>query len=191
MPRSTLSAIPVLALLSGGALADDLPLEKLAEIQRDERKAVEQVNAAHGNKKPSEMSGEERRQLIQEQQSASQKVLNDHGVTAKDYARSSAALSREDRARLEQTRRQLEDRDNEDARQAKERTGQSAGAEQPIVIKRGLGDEQPVDVDDVDETPEEDAALANPGEGGTEGDEAGSAEAGAGSRHTRKAHAGH
>jgi hypothetical protein len=40
---------------------------------------MERVDKAHGNKKPSELSTEERRQIIEEQQSAIQEVMDKHG----------------------------------------------------------------------------------------------------------------
>ena len=45
---STWLAVP------GLALAEDLTPEQIARIQRDEKAALERVNAAHGNKKSSE-----------------------------------------------------------------------------------------------------------------------------------------
>ena len=55
---STSLAVP------GLALAEELTPEQIARIRRDEQAAIEQVNAAHGHKKSSELSSEERLQMI-------------------------------------------------------------------------------------------------------------------------------
>ena len=59
----------------GLAVAEDLPPEKIAAIRRDEQAAQARVSAAYGNRKPSELSNEERRQIIQDQQDAGLAVL--------------------------------------------------------------------------------------------------------------------
>jgi hypothetical protein len=161
MPRPLFVLPPLLALLSTAAAAEDLTPERLAEIQRDEQKAIEKVNAAHGNKKPSEMDNEERRQVAQEQQSATQKVLDQHGVTPKAYARSSSAMSREEREQVEDAKRQLATKEEQE-RLAKEKAEARPKSDRPLVIKRGYGDDQPVNVDDIDEVMEEETELANP-----------------------------
>ena len=74
------------------AFAGDLSPEQLARIKRAEKAAVDKVNAAHGNKKSSELSTAERREMIREQQEAVQKVMDENGVSAKDYARQSARM---------------------------------------------------------------------------------------------------
>lgn len=85
----------------------ELTLEELAAVRHEEQKAIDQVNAAHGNRKPSEMSGDERREMIRAQQEASSKVLERFGVGAKEYGRASANLSPEERRQLEAAQKAL------------------------------------------------------------------------------------
>lgn len=178
MSRSIFALPPLLALLSTAAAAEDLTPEKLAEIQRAEQKAVDKVNEAHGNKPPTEMDNDERLQVAKEQQSATQKVLDEHGVTPKEYAQSSSAMSREEREQVEEAKRQLAIKEEQE-RIAKEKAAQEPAAlDRPLVIKRGYGDEQPVNVDELDEVMEEESELASP-DGASSGNEPGEAKAAA------------
>jgi hypothetical protein len=119
------------------AFAEDLPPEKLARIRRDEKAALEKVNAAHGGKKSSEMSTAERRQIIQEEQEALQGVLDKHGVSQKDYARQVARMGPKQNAQVDAAEKALE---------ASKRSSESGGALSPeeIPIERGWGKEQQV-----------------------------------------------
>ncbi|MET0403109.1 MAG: hypothetical protein ABW123_11935, partial [Cystobacter sp.] len=83
------------------AFAEDLSPEKLARIRRDEKAAMEQVNAKHGGKQSSEMDSAERRQMIQEQQEALQGVMEQHGVSRKDYARQVARMGPKQNAQVD------------------------------------------------------------------------------------------
>ncbi len=94
----------------GLALAGEIPPEQLARIRRDEKAAVERVNAAYGNKKSSELSTAERRQMIREQQEAHREVMNKHGVSEKDYARQLARMGPKQNARLAAEEKTLEEK---------------------------------------------------------------------------------
>lgn len=118
--RPLLAAI--LCLFAPFASAE-LTLEELAAVRHEEQKAIDQVNAAHGNRKSSEMSSDERRQLIREHQEASSKVLERFGVSAKEYGRASANLSPEKRRQLEAAQKAL-------AAQEEARRKAAAAAEQ-------------------------------------------------------------
>lgn len=146
------TAVAVLAVLhSGSALADGPTPPEIAQIQHDQQAAEDKVNAEHGNRAPSEMSPEERRQVIQETAAADQKVLDDHKVDLKDYARTTAKLSLDQRQQVEDARKALDEKD----RAAKQEAEKKAAAERakaaagPVVT--GPGDED--DADDVDDTP--------------------------------------
>ncbi|EPX64463.1 hypothetical protein D187_004552 [Cystobacter fuscus DSM 2262] len=131
---STWLSLPTLAL------AEDLPPEKLASIRRDEKHALEKVNAAHGGKKSSEMSTAERRQMIQEQQQATQGVLDKHGVSSKDYARQTARMGPKQNAQVDAAEKALEARTQ----------GSSASSPGEIPIERGWGSEQQVEQEGVE-----------------------------------------
>jgi hypothetical protein len=79
------------------AHAVDLSPEVVAKIQLEERAAVLRVERAHGNKSPSELSPEERKEIIQEQEAAVSDLYERHGVTAKDFARYTAKMSTAER----------------------------------------------------------------------------------------------
>jgi hypothetical protein len=83
----------VLAPATGARGAEPLTAEQVARVRRDEAAALARVDAAHGHRKPSQMSPEERRQVIAEQSAATQEALSRNGVDAKAYARHSARLS--------------------------------------------------------------------------------------------------
>ena len=91
----------------------------MAEIRRDEQAAQDKVNAAYGNRKPSEMSNEERAQAAKDSQAAGQAVMEKHGVSDKEYARRVATMSREEREAVAQEEKKLEEKDKA-ARAAKE-----------------------------------------------------------------------
>ncbi|ATB40683.1 hypothetical protein CYFUS_006134 [Cystobacter fuscus] len=126
---STWLSVPALAL------AEELPPEKLASIRRDEKEALEKVNAAHGGKKSSEMSTAERRQMIQEQQQAMQGVLDKHGVSSKDYARQTARMGPKQNAEVDAAEKALEAR----------KQGAEASSPGEIAIERGWGTDQQVE----------------------------------------------
>jgi hypothetical protein len=158
----------------GLAVAEDLPPEKIAAIQRDERAAQARVSAAHGNRKPSELSNEERRQLIQEQQAAGQEVLKKHGVSDKDYSRQVTQLGREELAAVAQAEKKLE---------AEEQAAREAAAEKPpearepeeIPIQLGISDNNPVELESTKEAEPMVEQGLPPGEQGLEEVPAGAA----------------
>ena len=119
------------------ALAGELTPEQLARIRRAEKAAVDKVNAAHGNKKSSELSAAERREMIREQQEAVQKVMDEHGVTAKDYARQSARMGPKQNEQVAAAEKALEE---------KEKAAGAAKDKEPgeIQVQEGFSEENPV-----------------------------------------------
>lgn len=134
-----LSVLLLSTWLSVPALAEELPPEKLARIRRDEKEAIEKVNAAHGGRKSSEMSTAERRQIIQEQQQALQGVMDKHGVSRKDYARQTARMGPKQNAQVDAAEKALEP----SRRTSAEGSGELSPAEIPI--ERGWSNEQQVE----------------------------------------------
>jgi hypothetical protein len=128
-------------VVPGLSLADEeLDPEKVARIRRDEAAARAKVDAAHGNKKPSEMDNEERGQVIQEQKDASAGVLKKHGVTAKEYATYTAKMSREDTKAVAAAEARLE----AEEKAKKDAEGKKQGEPQEVVIQQGISDKNPV-----------------------------------------------
>ncbi len=144
--------MPVLLLASwltapGLALAqEELTPEKIARIRRDEQEAQRKVDAAYGNRKPSEMSNEERRQAAREQQEAAMKVMEKHGVSDKEYSRHMARMGREEREAVELAEKKLE-AEAKAAKQAREEEGKKTQEPGEIPIQKGISENNPVELE--------------------------------------------
>jgi hypothetical protein len=142
---------PVLLLASwlaipGLALAQEaLTPEKLALIHRDEQAALERVNEAYGKRKPSEMTPEERRQSIRDQQNAVAAVLEKHAVPDKQYARHVARMSLDERAAVQDALKKLE----AEAKAARETAQPPPLQPEDIPIQNGISEENPVELEAV------------------------------------------
>lgn len=139
-------------LVPGLSLAEELDPEKVARIRREEKAALAEVDKQHGNKKPSEMSNAERREVIEEQEAAVARVLEKHGVTAKDYLRYTTRMGREDNAAVAEAmeRQEAEEKARKEA-EARKKAGSGE-----VVIQQGFNDRNPVVLEG---EPEEDSAL--------------------------------
>jgi hypothetical protein len=163
---------------------EELTPEKIAAIRRDEQAAQAKVDAAYGNRKPSEMSPEERQKAIADQQSAALTVMEKHGVSDKDYARRVARLTLEERDAVAREEKRLEEAEKaQAAREAEQKKKQEeeeqARAPEDIPIQTGFGDNNPVEL----EATEDAASVVEEGlpPGAEEADgasEAGAVEAG-------------
>jgi hypothetical protein len=135
----------------GLALAQELTPEKIAAIRRDEQAAQAKVDAAYGNRKPSEMSNEERRQAARDQQTAGMGVLEKHGVSDKEYARHTARMRPEEREAVAQAEKKLEAEEKaaQAAREAaaKKKTDEEAQAPEDIPIQQGINEDSPVELE--------------------------------------------
>ncbi len=125
--------------VSSAAFAAELTPELAAKIQLEQKRALEKVSQAHGNKKPSEMSKDERRQVIQEEAAAQQAVLDKYGVSAKDYARYGAKQSRRERAATQAAEEALEQKER-DEKSAPKKTDE-------VEIQRGFDEKNPVELE--------------------------------------------
>jgi len=123
-----------LLLLGASTFAEEVPPETLGRIQAEQRQAEQDIAASHGNRKPSEMDREERRQVMEEQKKANNAVLEKYGVSAKDYAHASSRLSREDRAQVEASEKRA-------AAEKRAEQGKAAGAPGEVAIEYGKGAE--------------------------------------------------
>lgn len=95
--RSSGLLVLAVASLAPIARAGTPTPEEIGKAQAAEDKALADVDAAHGNKKESELSTAERRQIIAEKQKASRDALEKAGVNPKDYARAQATLHGDDK----------------------------------------------------------------------------------------------
>jgi hypothetical protein len=148
----------------------------LAEDLRDEQAAQAKVNANYGNRKPSEMSNEERRQAAQDQQAAGLGVMEKHGVSDKDYARQTARMGPEERAAVALAEKKLEEKDKA-AKAAEQKKAQEKQDPDEIPIQQGINDENPVELESSGDAPSVVEQGLPPGESGAEEPAAASAEA--------------
>lgn len=138
--RPMLRSLSLLALLSTpAALAGDVSPQTAAKVTRERAKALEEVNQKYGNKKSSELSSDERRQMIRDQAEAVAKVLEKNGVDAKDFAHYEARASKEDRAAAAASGKALDQREADDKKAADEKKkGKAAETSNGVVIERGI-----------------------------------------------------
>lgn len=102
------------------------------------------VGAEFGNRKPSEMSSEERAQAIDKQQEATSAVLEKHGVSAKDYARYEARMGPEANAQAKAVEQRLEEQ-AQAAAKPPEPTGEKAAED--VHVQEGFSNEDPVELE--------------------------------------------
>lgn len=123
-----------------GLAPDEFDAERAATIEREQAKQTAAVGAKYGNKKSTELTSEERSQMIRDQQTAEKQVLEKYGVTAKEWGRAQMNRTREQAAQVKEATQTLE---------AKEKAAEKANAEKAsgpkeIVIQKGISEENPV-----------------------------------------------
>ena len=124
--------------------ADDLSPEKAAKVQKDREKAMADVAKKYGNKKSSELSQDERREMIRDQRAAETAVLDKNGVDPKEFARYEAKMSLNDRAATKAERERLDRKEQDDKKAAEQ---QQSGPRE-IQIQRGFDDNNPVTLEE-------------------------------------------
>lgn len=169
MSRPICMLMAALLVLPGVAGADEggeLTPEKVAHIRRDEAAAMKKVDDEFGNRKPSEMSNEERGQAIQKQSAATTEVLEKHGVTAKEYDRFTAKMGREGNERAKAEGQRLEEK----AKASKQAAAKPA-EEKEVSIQNGFDNDNPVELESNEgDNPEVQIGIPVEGEeGGEEG----------------------
>ena len=150
--RPLLLASMLAALL---AHAEDMPPEKRAALAHDQQKASDAVDKKYGNKKPSELSADERKSMMKEKAGAQREVLEKAGVDPKEFARSGSKLGREEKASTDAAGKAL---DAKDAAAAKEAGAPKAAGKKEIVIEKNGKTADP----EVNEAAEMDKKLNQP-----------------------------
>ncbi|MBN8227410.1 hypothetical protein JYK02_07810 [Corallococcus macrosporus] len=145
MTRLSLMLAASSLVLASPALAEDdgLTPEKVAAIQRDEAAAQAKVNADYGNRKPSEMTNAERGQAIRDQQKESAKVMEKHGVSAKEFANFTARMTPDDNQRAANEAKRLDDK----AKAEKEAEAKKRKGDGEVHIQQGFSDADPVELE--------------------------------------------
>lgn len=126
------------------ALMADEPIapEKAAGIERLQQKAQAEVTAKYGNKKPTELSREERGQMAKDLATADKAVLEKAGVDPKQWARESLKKDREGYAKNKEMVKGLEEQEKADE------AAKKAESPKEITVQRGVSDNNPVTLDD-------------------------------------------
>jgi flagellar motor protein MotB len=120
----------------------DISPEQAAQMKADEAKNLEAVSKKFGGRKSSELSADERREMIRAQADAERKALEKNGLSAKEWSRHSQTLSRQGAAETKAASETLKAKEDaaqkaaEEAARAKEKAanaievvGQEAKAE--------------------------------------------------------------
>ena len=140
--RPVLTAAAALLLLSLPARGQEISLAEIAGAEREEKAALERVEAAHGSKPPQELPSVERVQIIHEQQAASRAVFEQRKLDPKAFAARVMRLSPAERAQVDAEKKRLDDEEKE--RKARE---EAAAAEpEELEITRGIDERHPVDL---------------------------------------------
>ena len=119
-----LTALPLLLLLTQSPSPEDI-----AKIESEQGKATAEVDKKYGNRKPSEMSNDERKQMMKDKADAERAVLDKHGVDGKDFARTSTKQTKEDRAATNAAAEAIKKKDADAAK--------SDGKGKEVVIDKG------------------------------------------------------
>jgi hypothetical protein len=110
--------------------ADPLTPTQAAAIEVEQQKAQAEVNERFGNKPSSELTSDERREMIRAQADAEKKVLEKNGVDAKTWARYMQSRGRSEFKSLNDAKKELTER---------EKAKQTSAAEEQkeVVIEKG------------------------------------------------------
>lgn len=123
---------------------DDLNPEKAAKIERETDKALKAVDKKYGNKKSSELTSDERKEVIKERAAAEREVLEKNNVDVKAYTNYTSRQSRDERAATKQAGEALDAKEKAaEADKAKEKEKEAAGPKE-IPIQRGGAGKDPI-----------------------------------------------
>lgn len=128
------------------ALVADEPLtpQKTAAIERETEKAQAEVNKKYGNRKSTELSPDERREMTREQAAAEKNVLEKNGVSAKQWVKETQNVSRGEYAQRQQLKKDLAEKE----KAADDAAKKAAAGDKEIQVQRGISEENPVTLDE-------------------------------------------
>lgn len=134
-----LLALATLCAAATAFAGDDLSPDQRAKLLNDQKKAGAAVEKKYGNKKPSELSPDERRSLAKEKADAEKEVLEKAGVDPKEFARSTMKMGRDEKADTDAAQKKLEQADKDAAAAggtAKDGKDAKKGGKKEIVIEK-------------------------------------------------------
>ena len=137
-------SLPLVALCLSLVADEPMAPEKSAGIEREQQKAQAEVNAKYGNKKPTELSRDERSQLAKDLANADKAVLDKNGVDPKQWARDSIKKDRNEYAKGKALVKGLEEKEKADAK----KKADAANEPKEITVQRGVSEENPVTLDE-------------------------------------------
>jgi|GEM_PF-1199113 hypothetical protein len=137
-------SLALIALCLAFVADEPLSAEKTAVISREQEKAQAEVDAKYGNKKPTELSADERRQQAKDRAAAEQQVLDKNGVSAKEWARESLRKDREQFAQQKELKKQLIEKEKAAAEAIKKAQAQL----KEVQVQKGFSDENPVTLEE-------------------------------------------
>jgi hypothetical protein len=145
------AALLIALSLPLAARAQELTPAMAAQIEHDQQKAFEEIDKKHGNKLPSELSTDERRDIIHERAAAEEKVFDKRGVDRKDYTKYVTKMPLDDRATMKEATKALEKKDAEE--KVKKEADDAAPKDAPrdakdIPVQRGFNDANPVTLEE-------------------------------------------
>jgi hypothetical protein len=129
--------------VSATAWADDLNPDTVGAVDHEQKQAQEKLDAKYGNRKPGDMSNEERREYMKEQDSSRQEVLSKHGVDDKEYSRYQAHMNKDDLAGAKAADARMTAKEKAAAEKAA--ADKAAAANKEIPIQKGFSESNPVD----------------------------------------------
>lgn len=127
------------SLLVACLVLGEFDAARQATIEREQAKESAAVSAKYGNKKSSELSRDERTQMIREQAEAEKKVLDKYGVSQKEWIRQQAGRSRDQAQQVKDAAKALEETEK-----AAKATASDPNAPQEVTVQKGFSDEKPV-----------------------------------------------
>ncbi len=134
-------------LVSVTAVAQDLNPAMAAQIEHEQQKKFDEIDRKHGNKLPSEMSQDERRDIIHERAAAEEEVFEKHKVDRKDYTQYITKMGLDDRAAMKDAAKRLDEKDAEE--KVKKESDDSAPKDpKDIPVQHGFNDQNPVTLEE-------------------------------------------
>jgi hypothetical protein len=138
-----LAVVTAALVLAAPAFAGELSPQEVGKIQAEQKRAVEKVRAANGNRKEADMSPEERRDEAARENQAALGVLQKHGVDDKAFTRYSNRMDRSAQAEAKEAEKQEEKRAQANKSQAKP----SEAAADEVEVQAGIDASHPVEID--------------------------------------------
>lgn len=141
--RLKILALTATLLAPASALALDEQKAGELEALMEERRAA--IAKEYGDKKPSEMSSSERRAYYQKIEAANREVLQQNGISDKEYARATARMGRGSMQRIEQAKKEFAEKRAAEKKAKEEQAKKGSGE---IQIQRGFDNKNPVTLDE-------------------------------------------